>query len=525
MNLEHLKRVRVGVSLLVFVLVNFLYLDLGSLIPSQVISLVVSLQFVPSIAKTLTFVGWSSLGLVVILAVTLLFGRVYCSTLCPLGTLQDLIIALNRWWNRRRRRRPMRFAYTRPKTGIHYSVLAVTVAGAFGGSMVLLNLVEPFSNYGRLVAALVRPLVVGVNNGIAAVLDRFHLYSLYTIPFRPIDVSLLLIPLLFLGTVGYMAARHGRLFCNTLCPAGAVLRLLSRFSLFKLAIDHSTCKECGLCEKVCKAGCIDADNQTIDFSSCIGCYNCIDACPTLGVVFQPSMKKRNVKPPSEFREGRRRVLRSSAMAMVGLAGSLSDTLRTGGGASKQVIPRKLPPITPPGSLGAAHFTSYCTACHLCVSVCPTQILTPALADYGIQGIFQPRLDYAGGSCTYECNLCGQICPSGAILPLPIAEKKLVQLGKAKFVRDDCIVITKKTDCGACSEHCPTKAVHMVPHEKLFLPEVNEEICVGCGACEHPCPTKPNKAIYVEANPVHLRAKEPPKQKKEKETEGSTEFPF
>ncbi len=525
MKLEYLKKVRVGVSLLMFVLVSFLFLDLGSLLPPQAISLVVSLQFIPSIAKTLTSIGLASLGLFVILGVTLLFGRVYCSTLCPLGTLQDIVIALNRWWYRRQRRKPVRFAYSRPKTILQYSLLLAATAGALAGSMALLNLVEPFSNYGRLVTAFVRPAVVGVNNGIAAILDRFHLYSLYTIPLRALDVTVLVIPLLFLFTVGYMALRHGRLFCNTLCPAGAILGLLSRFSLFKLAIDHRTCKECGLCEKVCKAKCVDADHQTIDFSSCVGCYNCIDACPTVGVIFEPAFRKRQPRHPSGFREDRRKVLRSSALAVVGLAGSLPDTLRVKTGESRSLIPRKLPPITPPGSLSAAHFTSFCTACHLCVSVCPTQILSPALVDYGLQGIFQPRLDYAGGSCTYECNICSQVCPSGAILPLPIADKKLTQLGKAKFVRDDCIVITKKTDCGACSEQCPTKAVHMIPHEKLFLPEVNEEICVGCGACEHPCPVKPNKAIYVEANPVHLRAKQPPKQQKETEIQGTQDFPF
>lgn len=524
MKLEHLKRIRVVVSLVVFVLVSFVYLDLGNVVSPHVVSLVVALQFIPSLAKSLTYIGLSSIGLFVVLAVTLLYGRVYCSTVCPLGTLQDLLIALNRRWNRRQKRRPIRFSYTRPKVALHYTLLGVTAASALGGSMVMLNLVEPFSNYGRIIASLIRPIVVGANNGIAALLDLIHLYALYPIPFHTIALSVIIVPVIFLGTIAYMALKHGRLFCNTLCPAGALLGIISRFSIFRLAIDHQACQECGLCEKVCKAGCIDADNQTIEFSACVGCYDCIESCPTVGIVFEPSFRRRRPRPATGFSKRRRDVLRSSAVAVAGLAGTLSDSL-TVGGATKSVVPRKLPPITPPGSGSTARFTNYCTACHLCVSVCPTQILTPALIEYGIQGILQPRLDYAGGSCTYDCNLCTQICPSGAILPLSIAEKKEVQLGKAKFVRDDCIVITKKTDCGACSEHCPTKAVHMVPYEKLLLPEVNEEICVGCGACEHPCPVKPNKAIYVEANPVHLRAKQPPKQKPEVEIKGAPDFPF
>jgi ferredoxin len=148
-----------------------------------------------------------------------------------------------------------------------------------------------------------------------------------------------------------------------------------------------------------------------------------------------------------------------------------------------------------------------------------------LFDYGLGGVFQPKMDYWVSYCNYDCTLCGSVCPSGAILPLPPEEKKLVQMGKAKFVKDDCIVITKKTDCGACSEHCPTKAVHMVPYEKLMLPETKEEVCIGCGACERTCPTKPRKAIYVEANVVHQRAEKPQVKKLEQEPLNTTDFPF
>jgi ferredoxin len=183
------------------------------------------------------------------------------------------------------------------------------------------------------------------------------------------------------------------------------------------------------------------------------------------------------------------------------------------------------PVCPPGSESIDRFSTLCSACHLCVSVCPTQVLVPTIMEYGIGGLFQPRLDYNAGFCNYECTVCGTVCPSGAILPVSVDEKKEIQLGKAQFVKDDCIVVTKKTDCGACSEHCPTKAVHMIPYEKLLLPEVNNEICVGCGACEHSCPTKPRKAIYVESNPVHLRAQKPPVKKLEEPKEGVTDFPF
>lgn len=135
------------------------------------------------------------------------------------------------------------------------------------------------------------------------------------------------------------------------------------------------------------------------------------------------------------------------------------------------------------------------------------------------------MNYSASYCNYDCVICSQVCPTGAILPLDSVSKKEVQIGKANFVKDDCIVVTKKTDCGACSEHCPTKAVHMVPYDHLRLPEVNDEICVGCGACEHACPTKPRKAIYVNANAVHLKAKKPQIQKIENTLKSNQDFPF
>jgi ferredoxin len=167
----------------------------------------------------------------------------------------------------------------------------------------------------------------------------------------------------------------------------------------------------------------------------------------------------------------------------------------------------------------------CTACHLCVSACPTQVLQPTYFLYGLTGFLQPRMDFITSFCNFECILCGEVCPTGAILPLIKEEKKLVQLGKSNFVKENCIVNTKNTACGACSEHCPTKAVNMVPFkDKLTIPEVNNKICVGCGACEYACPTDP-KSIYVEGNPVHLVAEKPKEVKIEEKIDYKEEFPF
>jgi ferredoxin len=154
------------------------------------------------------------------------------------------------------------------------------------------------------------------------------------------------------------------------------------------------------------------------------------------------------------------------------------------------------------------------------------VITPTLLEYGIAGILQPKMNYAANYCNYDCVICGQVCPTGAILPMTVEAKKLVQIGKTHFVKEDCIVVTKKKDCGACSEHCPTKAVKMVPYEgKLMIPEVTDDICIGCGACEHACPVQPRRAIYVSSNPIHLQAQKPKAQKLEKSFDSSQEFPF
>lgn len=519
MNLRYLRTIRVVVSILFFLFSAFLFLDVGSYIPPAGITFLVSLQFIPSFLKLFGILSISAIGLAVIVLVTIAFGRVYCSSICPLGTLQDFFIFITHRIKGKRR-----FRYKKNKDIIQYTVLGATVLFALGGSLVLLDLLDPFSNFGRITTHLVRPAVLFVNNTVASVLNDARIYLLYQIPIQSPVVWVIIFSLLFLGLVAYLCFDSGRLFCNLLCPVGAVMKLLSRFSFFRLGINTATCKDCGLCEKVCKARCIDSEMKRIDFGSCISCFNCIDACPTVGIVYTVPWQNQGLKRSAVPDHRRRKAVRTVATMLMAVGASTVLAGNNLPDSTKASPARKKLPITPPGSSSVERFSQLCTACQLCVTACPTQAITPSFLEYGIQGIFQPSLSYGTGYCKYECNLCSQVCPSGAIAPVSVEAKKEIQLGKAQFVKDDCIVIAKKTECGACSEHCPTKAVAMVPYENLFLPELNNEICVGCGACERACPTKPAKAIYVESNPVHLRAKKPQVKKLEVES-GLQEFPF
>jgi ferredoxin len=343
---------------------------------------------------------------------------------------------------------------------------------------------------------------------------------------RGVSISVLAAPVIFLGIIVYMSYKHGRLFCNSLCPAGALLGLISRFSLFKIVINENLCNDCGACEKVCKANCIESETKKIDFAACVNCFNCIKSCPTDGVDYIPLLIKKPVAVKPDYDDSRRIFFKGIVTPAIGLvipaivSGDTTVVNKSGYDESRKH------PIVPPGSRSIRHFSNLCTACHLCVSACPTQVLYPSFLEYGAAGIFQPKMNYDASYCNYDCVVCSQICPSGAILPVDTASKILIQIGKANFVKKDCVVVDKKKDCAACSEHCPTKAVYMIPYEgKLKIPELNNDLCVGCGACEHACPTTPRKAIYVTGNSVHLQAKKPEVKKQEKVFDSKEEFPF
>ena len=460
------------------------------------------------------------IGLAVIIISTMIFGRVYCSTLCPLGVLQDIIIRIGKKFNKRKR-----FGYQKPHYLFHYTLLAITVIFLLIDSMTLLNLFEPYSNFGRIAGNFGRPAILLINNQLSGLFNWLGIFFLYNIPIHTVNPGVLIFPAIFLLFLVYISHAHGRFFCNTLCPAGAILSLISRYSIFKIVIRDNVCNDCGACEKICKANCIKTDEHRIDYSSCINCYNCIKVCPKDGIKFSPFWKKESgVAMPLDPR--RRTFFKETIPAALALGipaygVSAAITRYTVGTGDNNISP-----VTPPGSESFGHFTGHCTACHLCVTACPSQVLYPALLDYGFAGIFQPRMNYTHGYCGYDCIVCGSVCPTGAIMPLTIQQKKLTQIGKANFSRDECIVVKKKQDCGACSEHCPTKAVHMVPYEgHLSVPELSSEYCIGCGACEHACPVTPHKAIYVTANTVHQIAKKPIEKKIEKGFESSQDFPF
>jgi polyferredoxin len=519
-----IKRIRVIVALSFLSLVSLIFLDPWHIIPNRLSIYLTAFEVVPNFIKLFMAGGVAAvIGFSVVTVITFLFGRVYCSTLCPIGTLQDITIHIAKKINRR-----ARFSYHKPPQWLHYLLLfASVVMVIFWGSMFLVDLLEPFSNYGRLMENYALPQLIFINNLVATILAHFDSYFLYGISWRIAEAGTMIFTAVFFLTIIYLSSTRGRLFCNSFCPAGALLSLISRISLFRLVINENSCNECGACDRVCKAQCIDSINKAIDFSACISCFNCLRVCPKNAIEYSvrpvhailSSNSGKNSKD-SAFLRSRREFISGIGIPTVTLL--LAPSIVESAG----VISAKKRPISPPGSRSLSRFTSICTACQLCVASCPTNVLRPSFLEYGFTGMSQPMMDYTSGYCNYDCVICGEVCPTGAIMKLSTEEKKVVQIGKSKFNRDDCIVVSKNKDCAACSEHCPTKAVHTVPyHGNLLLPEVSDELCIGCGACEHVCPSSP-KAIRVEANLIHLTARKPSVESTPKGTETPlNEFPF
>ncbi|MCX6334390.1 MAG: 4Fe-4S dicluster domain-containing protein, partial [Bacteroidia bacterium] len=387
----------------------------------------------------------------------------------------------------------------------------------------LLTLLDPYSIFGRFMTHFGKPVTIVLNNFVAWVLHKFDVYTFDHITIKGFQLFTYLIPLIFLFLTGLLSLAKGRLYCNMICPVGTFLGLLSKISIFRIKIDESKCTRCGRCSVRCKSSCIDFLQHNVDVSRCVDCFNCINICQDKAISYGiVNLKKREPETDLE----KRKFIAGSMLLLLGLPQILKGQEKKVPVPKKEstVKENKTCPVCPPGGISIEDFNQDCTACSLCITTCPNGVLVPSLMQYGVVGMMQPVMDYHKSFCTYNCTKCTEVCPTYALHPLALEAKKLTQLGKVNFIKDNCIVKTEKTACGACSEACPTKAVYMIPYEgNLLIPEVNTEICVGCGHCEFACPVTPYKAIYVDGNPVHQAAKPPVN--KQAETETPVEFPF
>ncbi len=462
-----------------FVLLVFLSIFL---LPESTSELSVKFQIIPAIISALTFF---TLGVLIFFVIeALLFGRIFCSFTCPLGIMQDIAIRIGKFIPRKKK------LFTPNRKRLRYILLAVLLGGLLFGVAIPLGLLGPFAIFGRFTAALVKPAYIWLNNRLV---DNAAIDGLQPLIYTPFSLLLLIVSSIVFVALMTVAGLYGRIFCNTLCPVGAILGLLAKASWLKFKIDTDACTKCGKCAKVCKSNCIDLKNGIVDNERCVTCFNCAAACPENAMHYVHSKVTKEIKTDLSKRDFLAIGGSAAAGAMI-LPGLLRGTP-----SSKAVMP--------PGALDFERFTSKCTACQLCVSNCPGFVLKPAALQYGLSGFLQPRLDFDSGMCEFDCVRCSNICPNGALEPLKVERKRRLQIGMAEYFRKRCVVVTDRTFCGACAEHCPTGAVHMVDWEEgLTIPKVEPELCIGCGACEYICPVRPDKAIIVSGNKKQKQAK-------------------
>ncbi|MDR1762692.1 MAG: 4Fe-4S binding protein [Dysgonamonadaceae bacterium] len=505
MKINILKTVRIILALLVFVPLLLFFCDFTGTLPLPFSNLA-KVQFVPSVMS-----GAAAVVIVLLLA-TLLFGRVYCSVICPLGILQDAVSWFTRRGKKKNRRRKW-FDYAKPLNILRYSILAICVGFLVFGIAEPLSWLDPYTNFGKIAVNIFRPVAVGINNLLNWTAVRFGVLNFYHVTLHTVTAISLGVAIFIFLVVGTMALLRGRLFCNTICPVGSLLGLVSRFSAFRISINESKCTSCSLCEKACKSQCINSKEKYVDASRCVACFNCLDRCKSSGVNYRFAWTKTRPEPAiiepvkaKEFGMTRRSFLATSGA----MAATLPIVPAIAKAAAKEVDGSKRTPITPPGSTGLKHFREKCTGCHLCITHCPNQCLKPAGFEFGIQYAFKPHMSYYEKAyCNYNCTICSEVCPNGAIQKLTPEQKTVTQIGIAHFTKERCIVYRDNTSCGACAEHCPVKAVMMVPYKgSLTIPHMTDELCIGCGGCESICPAEPLKAINVWANEVHKTAQKP-----------------
>jgi len=503
-----LRKTRIIVASATFCLLSLLFLDFtGTLHPY--FGWLAKIQVIPALLS-------ASLVFIIALALlAILFGRIYCSVICPLGIFQDCVSNVAG----RVKGRGARFGFSPAKTWVRYGILGLVIIAVICGIGAIVSILDPYAAYGRIASNFVAPLYRWGNNLSSLLAESINSYAFHSTEVWMRGWPTFGIAAATLAVVGFLAWRNGRTYCNVVCPVGTLLGFLSRIAFFRLTLDTDRCTKCKVCERGCKASCIDSASMTIDHSRCVNCFNCIENCRFGAIKYAkakfPTKKKATTETNATHEKNRqneangvtRRDLISVLGTMVIAETVQAPLLYVDGGLAKiedKKIPTRKTPVVPPGALGIENMKSHCTACQLCVSACPNDVLRPSNQ---LTTFMQPQMSFERGYCRPECTECSRVCPSSAIKPITPADKTAVSIGTAVWIKENCVVNTDQVQCSNCEHHCPTDAIQLIAQDpsdsnSLKVPAIDKDLCMGCGACEYVCPARPFSAIYVEGNMRH-----------------------
>ena len=503
-----LKKLRVALAVVFWVGITLLLLDFTGVL-HHYLGWMAKIQFLPAVLAL-------NVGVIVgLVLLTLVFGRVYCSIICPLGVFQDAVSHLGT----RGKKQP--YHHKKELPWLRYGVWVLFVICLVAGIQVVVAFLAPYSAYGRMVQELLQPIYLWGNNLLALIAERVGSYAFYEKEVWLRSASTLVIAVVTLVVIIALAFRGGRTYCNDICPVGTTLSFFSRFAMFRPVIDTEKCKHCKACEHHCKASCIAIGKESaqIDYSRCVDCFDCMGACKFDALKYKFAWKKDSSPSAQNDKgvdqndkkadNGRRAFMTGTAVALgaaalKGVEARAQEIAKKTDGGFAHVLPKQAPerevPITPPGSRSVKDFYRHCTGCQLCVAECPNNVLRPST---DLEHLMQPEMSYEKGFCRPECTRCSELCPAGAIEKITREEKTQYHIGTAQVNPELCLTATGKSACGKCSQACPSGAIKLVAYGENRIPAIAEEVCTGCGACEYLCPVRPISAITVNGKYQHV----------------------
>ena len=434
----------------------------------------------------------------IMLVLAAVLGRFFCGWICPLGTMVDLSGAIVK-----KKKVPGDRVNTKIRHVKFLAMAGIAISAVFGIQVAWV--LDPMGIMARFISLDLIPAFTLSVNGIFVFLIRdLNLYGVVHDIYRMLRSSFLGVKVYFFADAGIILAVFlivcvlaffvARLWCRMVCPLGALYALTARSPALKWTVDK--CINCGTCRDICRMGAITDGIKRVK-GECILCMDCVYSCPVGGIGFRFPFSKNTVDKATDTDKEATGISRRDFLFLL-----LTSLTVLGFSKKKGVSGNKTFLLRPPGALNEKEFSERCVRCGNCMKVCPTNVIQPVMFHAGLGNVWTPHLINEIGYCEYNCNLCGNVCPTGAIKRLPLAEKQKQRIGLAEIDRSKCIPWSTDKECLVCEEHCPIpdKAIRLkeevVPGNGTKKPYVVKELCTGCGICQNKCPVRPDRAIKV-----------------------------